>query len=95
MKSDPRSEYVTRESVLKLLSDNEVAAVSTAESAPRLAEGDEYLNLEMLERGVQRVVGAGPVMGSVLPRKAVHEATWTKILTQLAMTPTGAKRARA
>jgi hypothetical protein len=45
------------------------------------------LDLERLEQGVQRAQGTKPVMGRVLPRKGVHDATWTKILAQLAVPP--------
>ena len=83
MKSDMRSENIARESVLKLLSDDEVASVSTAETATRLLDGEEYLDLEELERGVQQARKAGPAMGHVLPRRAVHKDTWSKILTAL------------
>ena len=82
--ADDRSAYVTRESILKLLSDDEVAKVSTAETAASLETGDEYLDLEHLDRGVLRGGGATIPMGRVLPRKAVHAGTWTKILAQLA-----------
>jgi hypothetical protein len=75
-----KNDYVTRESVLKLLSHDEVAKVSTAEAADHLSAGDEYLDLEHLEHGVQRAGGTPTPMGHVLPRKAVHENTWTKIL---------------
>lgn len=84
MKSDVRTDYVTRDSILKLLSDDEVAKVSTAETADRLMAGDEYLDLEQLEQGVQRAGGKATPMGRVLPRKAVHENTWNKILALLA-----------
>ena len=83
MKNDKRSEYLTRDSILKLLSDDEVTTVSTAETAARLADGDEYLDLEQLAQGVQRASGKSVAMGRVLPRKAVHADTWNKILTQL------------
>ena len=83
MKADLQSENTVRESVLELLSDEEVARVSTAETAARLLDGDEYLDLEHLARGVRRAPGAVPPMGSVLPRKAVHETTWSKILAEL------------
>jgi len=79
--SDTRTETITRESVLKLLSDAEVASVSTAETADRLLDGEEYLDLQQLGRGVQRAVGANANMGRVLPRKAIHEATWSRVLT--------------
>jgi hypothetical protein len=83
MKTDMRSENVVRENVLKLLSDDEVASVSTAETATRLLDGEEYLDLEELERGVQQAKKSGPAMGRVLPRKAVHKDTWSKVLTLL------------
>jgi hypothetical protein len=75
--------YATRESILNLLSDDEVASVSTAETAPGLSDADEYLDLEQLEKGVQRAEGTTPQMGRVLARKSVHDATWTRILAQL------------
>ena len=37
MANNKRIEYVTRDSILKLLSDDEVASVSTAETAARLS----------------------------------------------------------
>ena len=84
MNTELRTEYVTRDSVLKLLSDDEVARVSTAESGDRLSDGDEYVDLEQLEQGVRRAVGATTPMARMVPRRAVHEDTWTKILTHLA-----------
>ncbi len=83
-KQAEKNEYLTRDSILKLLSDDEVAKVSTAQAAPRLSDGDEYLDLERLDRGVLRASGVATPLGRMLPRKAVHEKTWTKILTQLA-----------
>jgi hypothetical protein len=38
MNDDRRTDYVTRESVLRLLSDAEVATVSTAETTAGLSE---------------------------------------------------------
>jgi hypothetical protein len=84
MKIDERAAYATRDSILKLLSDEEVARVSTAETATRLSDGDEYLDLEHLDQGVRRAGGTVAPMGRVLPRNAVHTNTWSKILTQLA-----------
>ena len=86
MTIDVRTEYVTRDSILKLLSDDEVGKVSTAETAARLTDGDEYLDLEQLERGVQVAGGKATPMGRVLPRKAVHQDKWNKILALLATT---------
>jgi hypothetical protein len=77
------TEVLTRDSILKLLSDDEVAAVSTAETATRLSAGDEYVDLEHLDRGVRRAAGTSTPMANVLAKKAVAEGTWTKIVTQL------------
>jgi hypothetical protein len=74
-----------RESILKLLTDAEVAKVSRAEDAPRLIEGDEYIDLEDLDSGVQ-LVQATPrtAPGHALPRSAVSEGTWAKIVSAVA-----------
>jgi hypothetical protein len=54
MNNDIRKEYVTRDTILRLLSDDEIARVSTAETAAGLADGDEYVDLDAPDRGVQR-----------------------------------------
>jgi hypothetical protein len=72
-----------RESILELLSDEEVARVSAAETATGLVDGDEYLDLERLDQGVRHAQGSSVAMGSVLPKKAVHDQTWRKILAEL------------
>jgi hypothetical protein len=87
VQKDNRSQYVTRESVLLLLSDDEVAAVATAETAARLADGDEYLDMEQLDQGVQKAHQKKTPMGRVLPKKSIHENTWQKILKQLPARP--------
>jgi hypothetical protein len=85
MNNDIRKEYVTRDTILRLLSDDEIARVSTAETAPRLDDGDEYVDLDAPDRGVQRVPHR-PVapMGHVLTRKAVLDKTWNDIVSLLA-----------
>lgn len=72
-----------RNAILGLLSDDEVARVSTAETTAKLAIGDEYVDLEHLSLGVRLATGVATPMGHVLPRKAIHEATWKRILGQL------------
>jgi hypothetical protein len=74
-----------RESILKLLTDAEVARVSRAEDAARLIEGDEYIDLEDVDSGVQ-LVQATPrtAPGHALPRSAVSDETWTKIVHAVA-----------
>lgn len=83
MNNDLRTENSARREVLKLLSDEEVANVSTLESTVRLLDGEEYLNLEGLDQGVLRATKAALTMRSVLPRRTVHTDTWSKILELL------------
>jgi hypothetical protein len=89
MSDAEREEQFARDSILKLLSDEENARVSTAEAAFRLTEGTEYLDLEHLDRGVQlaKAATAKATMGRILPRSAVSEKTWRNILEQLAGKP--------
>jgi hypothetical protein len=89
MNKNLRHAYVVRDGIMNLLSDDEVVRVSMAETAERLAEGEEYINLEQIERGVLRATGARLPMGRVLPRNAVHLDTWTKILMRLTGPSTG------
>lgn len=79
-----KDEHLLRRSVLALLSDDEISRVSTMESVAHLDKGAEYLDLEELGQGVQTAARGGPAMGQVLPRAAVHEATWTKLIALLA-----------
>ena len=81
MKAEKRTEYITRDTILKLLSDEEIARVSTAETARQLADGDEYVDLRTPDQGVRRALGKTTApMGDVVPRKAVHENTWRQII---------------
>lgn len=88
MQNATRNEYLTRDRVLNLLSEQEVASVAIAETADRLADGDEYLDLEHLHEGVQKAGSSAAPMGRVLPKKAINESTWGKLLTQLGTAPT-------
>ncbi len=80
MSTDLKKEAITREAILALLSDAEVAKVSRAEDAPRLIEGDEYVDLEHLAAGVRQVHDKSPRAAHALPRSAVSDATWAKIV---------------
>jgi len=77
-----RGRYVTRETILDLLSDDENARVSNAEGGP-LAEGDEYVDLSAIERGVQRTDGVAVTVGQVIPKKAVLDRTWRAIMQRI------------
>jgi hypothetical protein len=70
---------------LLLLSDEENAKVSNAEGALLLGQGEEVLDLEHLDRGVQRseAVTSKATMGHILQRSAVSGETWSKILAHL------------
>ncbi len=83
MTTSTRDEYLARDSILKLLSDDEIAKVSVAETAASLSEGDEYLDLEKPGEGVQRADGIVVPIGRVLPKKAVHADTWRQLLAEL------------
>ncbi len=83
MSNSQRNAYVLRDGIMNLLSDEEVASVSTAETAEKLADGDEYIDLEQLDQGVLRAQAVPTPMGRVLPKKSVRQDTWTKILMQL------------
>jgi len=73
--------YITRDALLSLLSDAEIARVSTLETAPQLAPGEEYIDLNRPERGVLRADHSALVdMAHVLPRSALSDDTWEKIL---------------
>jgi hypothetical protein len=86
-KQKTKPEYASTEQIMGLLSDEEVARVSNAEAIGQLRNGDEYIDLMHLESGVRRAIGSSQPTGKLLPRKAVHEKTWTKILTRLADQP--------
>lgn len=81
-----RTEYLTREQVLKLLSDGELTDFSRG-SATALRNGEEYLDLEHLARGVQHARTGVITAAHALARKSVHEDTWRKILRQLSAAP--------
>lgn len=86
MNDNARADHVARESILRLLSDDEIASVSQVEATASLLDGEEYLDLERLEQGVQNDfrTTATP-MGRVLPRRAVRPATWKRTLERVAM----------
>ncbi len=81
MKSE-RSDYVTREELLKLLSDDEVARVHAAQPVA-LEPGDQYVELDRLNHGVRKARRKAPSLTGVLLRKSVQEATWRKIVDRL------------
>ena len=86
MQNSPQvATYITRDSILKLLSDEEVARVSTAETAAKLSPGEQYLDLEHIEHGVRvATLTRDMSTANLLPKRSVGDDTWRKILTTLA-----------
>jgi hypothetical protein len=80
-----RVDLAARDRILGLLSDEENAKVSTAEGKTALSQGDEYVDLENLDKGVQRAGTTMPKhqIGTLIPKSAVHAETWKKIAEQL------------
>jgi hypothetical protein len=72
---------VTRDTIIKLLTDDENAKVSNVEDGHTYS-GD-YIDLENLGQGVQ--TGEIPTGGSgnVLPKSAVNPETWNKIVAMV------------
>jgi hypothetical protein len=95
MRTDKRTTLIARNDLLKLLTDDEVASVSTAETAGQLDDQDEYLDLSNLDKGVRRAKRGQTLTSSVLPKKAVSKETWNKIMAQLAPLRAAAVAARA
>lgn len=69
MEAEKRAAYITRDTIMRLLSDEEVARVSTAETEAHLTDGDKYIDLEKPDQGVCRAsFGTTTPMGHVLRR---------------------------
>lgn len=73
-----------RNVILKALWDDPIAAVQGRAIPERLRQGEEYVDLQQLQAGVQRALHGMAPTGGELPRKAVQARTWTRILAQLA-----------
>ena len=80
MKKQP--EPVTRDNILSILSDDEAAGVASPTTASQIEAGEEFIDLADIERGVQRAQ-TSQRLSDVLPKKAVQENTWRKIVTNL------------
>lgn len=94
MRNEHQKKYLTRNHILKLLSDEEVASVSAAETAEPIRDGEVYLDLSRLSQGVRRARGETTPLGPVLRQKAVQEQTWKSVVTHLAVLETAAKHSK-
>ncbi len=69
--------------LLELLSEEETARVVSAETS-WLCEGDEYVDLDAIDRGVQRADATiGHERHRVLARRAIHKKTWKRVVARL------------
>lgn len=84
-----RKNTITRDQVLEMLSDEEITRLSLAEARAPI-EGDEFVSLVYPDDGVLRV-GTDKVWrpDQILPRSAVSEATWSKIVALVARANAG------
>lgn len=83
MNHDKRTPYVVRATILGLLSETELARVSSAESGADLADGVEFIDLEHLERGVRHAPRGDTPLAHVLARTSVGDDTWGRIVQSL------------
>jgi hypothetical protein len=83
MATEKRTEFVTRDSILKELADDERKSVNKVEKEAGLQPGEEYLDLERLEAGVQRGPNTTTAMTNVLPRRSVRPETWSRIMARV------------
>ena len=81
MKKPP--EVLTRDNLLGILNEEELVRVrKTGTAAQLINSGDEYIDLNKIDLGVLRA-GESHRMEDVLSRRAVHENTWRKVVTDL------------
>jgi hypothetical protein len=73
----------TADAIIALLSDDEIENVNKHDAAAGHSDTDEYLDLEHVEQGVRRGLGPPRPVCRVLPRKAVRETTWARIIAAL------------
>lgn len=79
------NDQINRDAILNLLTDGEVAKVSNIETGSSLQEGDEYLDLEHLDHGIQKAKrGREIAMATVVPRSIISAESWKKIIAQFA-----------
>ena len=74
-----------REAIVNLLNGLDLSRTATAEDGPRLAAGEEFVDLDHLDRGIQTAgPGSPPTMHTSVPRNAVSADTWQRISSLLA-----------
>ena len=85
MTTEAKNSNLTREAILDLLTDAEIAKVSRAEGEVRLVEGDHYIDLDDPSSGVHQVQAKTTFAPKrALPQSAVSDASWAKIVSLVA-----------
>jgi hypothetical protein len=88
MSEAKRANYLSRDAIMNLMSNDEIAKVSSVEASTGLKTGDEYVDLENLDKGIQRAsVAASVNLKHAVPRGAVSSETWSRIMAELATRP--------
>lgn len=72
-----------REGIMQALWDDPIARLSCRDTPARLRRGDEYVDLQNLQAGVQRALGPMAPTGGELARTAVRADTWDRLLVYL------------
>jgi hypothetical protein len=78
-----RQSDANRNAILKMLWNDDIALVGWAKIPARLQRGDEFIDLQLLDKGVQRALRMTAPMGGMLARKAVQANTWLEIVARL------------
>jgi hypothetical protein len=72
-----------RDQIMAILWDDPIATVRGTDLPARLARGEEYLDLQHLETGVQRAARSMTPTGGELSRNAVRPGTWDRLMAHL------------
>jgi hypothetical protein len=81
--NNQRNSDTNRNAILKVLWNDDIADIDRAKIPARLQRGDEFIDLQLLGKGVQHALRVTAPTGGVLPRKAVHASTWLQIVARL------------
>jgi hypothetical protein len=72
---------------MAILWEDPIAAVRGTDLPAKLGRGDEYLDLQHLETGLQRAARCMTPTGGELSRSAVCPRTWERLMAHLGGVP--------
>ena len=75
--------FLTRDELLAWLGPEDAALVAAAVAQASVDSGEEYIDLHYLDHGVRRANGRAGTISNVLPKGAVSEQLWLRILTRI------------